>query len=368
MIKKALRFIFCCITFAAGFFLMAWGLGRVFTRLDEFIVREKVMHFAKNRDAYDTLFLGSSRVYHQISPAIFDAMAREGGTPTRSFNFGMDGLFPPEDSYLFEHILSLRPKNLRWVFVEVSMFLPDWSEKNSESPRAIYWHDWTRTSMAVREVLQGAKKFEWRKRKERWENWMASLDRCEMHIRMFAQKVTGLGGGGRILRDFLKGKQSKGAIGLGDLQDGYVPLGAPKKATETEFRYDEQYAKRIKKPVQYRPVSPIGQENFDRLLGEIRKAGATPVLVVSPAMSLTFFVPREPASEIYLDFADVYTWAGLYRKEHFVDAGHLSTQGAEIYTRYVTEKWLEAIRSSTSQRVAPAASVTSTLDAQARTP
>jgi hypothetical protein len=38
--------------------------------------------------------------------------------PTHSFNFGIGGMYLPETAYLLEQILNLKPRNLRWVFIE----------------------------------------------------------------------------------------------------------------------------------------------------------------------------------------------------------------------------------------------------------
>ena len=59
-------------------------------------VAEKLSFFAEHKDEFDTIFLGSSRFYYAISPKNFDRLTRENGAPTRSFNFGIDGMNPPE--------------------------------------------------------------------------------------------------------------------------------------------------------------------------------------------------------------------------------------------------------------------------------
>ncbi|PYL65067.1 MAG: hypothetical protein DMF20_09405 [Verrucomicrobia bacterium] len=51
-------------------------------------VSQKFRFFAAHKDEFDTLFIGSSRIYFQISPAIFDRVTGESGLPTHSFNFG----------------------------------------------------------------------------------------------------------------------------------------------------------------------------------------------------------------------------------------------------------------------------------------
>ena len=73
---------------------------------------EKLAHFAAHKDEYDTLFIGSSRTFRQILPSLFDPLMAAGGQPARSFNFGLDGMFSPEDAYVAEKIFALHPSRL----------------------------------------------------------------------------------------------------------------------------------------------------------------------------------------------------------------------------------------------------------------
>ena len=367
--KRIFASLLSVCAFVAGLLLTAWLVRCLFPLFDDFVVHQKMVHLKQHIDEYDTLFLGSSRVYHQISPAIFDQATREAGIPTKSLNIGVDALFPPEDSYIAEYVASLRPKNLRWVFVEVSMFLPDWAEKNSDSPRAVYWHDWKRTSMAARDVLQHTKPFEWKKRKKRWKSWQQGVQRAGMQVEMFGRRMTNLGRGGGLIEKLLNAKKSKPIQGFGPAKDGYAPLAtSEEKAAVALSNYDKLMATREQNPVEYKALSPVGQENLDRVLKAVRETGATPVLVVSPVLTRMAFVPRNPAKELYLDFADVHTWPELYRKENLYDIGHLSKPGAELYTRYIAESWLAAYGPKKPESAGAVMPTTSTLDARALTP
>ena len=115
-------------------------------------VSQKFRFFAAHKDEFDTLFIGSSRVYFQISPAIFDRVTRESGMPTHSFNFGIGGMYLPETAYLLEQILKLKPRNLRWVFIEYDELQTKWSPENQTSRRALYWADWKRVPLLLRKL------------------------------------------------------------------------------------------------------------------------------------------------------------------------------------------------------------------------
>src|SRR5690348_6244876 len=125
-------------------------------------VSQKFRFFAAHKDEFDTLFIGSSRIYFQISPAIFDRVTRERGLPTHSFNFGIGGMYLPETSYLLEQILNLKPRNLSWVFIEYDELQTKWSPANQTSRRALYWADWIRVSLLLRKLTDAGTDSLWR--------------------------------------------------------------------------------------------------------------------------------------------------------------------------------------------------------------
>ena len=91
-------------------------------------LREKWDFWRKHKDEFDTVFIGTSRTFRGINPARFDELTKAAGKPTHSFNFGVDAMLPPEDAYVADYILRDPPKNLRWVFLELGMFLEDFEE------------------------------------------------------------------------------------------------------------------------------------------------------------------------------------------------------------------------------------------------
>src|SRR5688572_9516465 len=64
-------------------------------------IYQKYLHFARHRADYDVLVIGSSRIYHSFIPAQFDLRVAAGcGLNVRSFNFGYDGMSPPETFFV----------------------------------------------------------------------------------------------------------------------------------------------------------------------------------------------------------------------------------------------------------------------------
>ena len=218
----ALALIFSVALFGTGLFL---ANIRPFAAVGT--VREKFAYFAAHKDDYSALFLGSSRVYRGILPSLFDELTASQGAPTRSFNFGIDGMFPPEDAAVFEQIVALRPKNLRWVFIESSMFLLDFEGRDPESIRAVYWHDWPRTRLVCAELFRGKKgTLSWRKLffgNER-ERERGSL--VLAHARAFVMRALNLGRATTLFASWTKGRTQPLEKVLGQNLDGFYPMAA----------------------------------------------------------------------------------------------------------------------------------------------
>jgi hypothetical protein len=119
-VNKQLTYRFFCVALGLGALLVTSLVYRALLpqSLPEGVA-EKLEFFAKHKDEFDTLFLGSSRFYYAISPETFDRITRENGVPTRTFNFGIDGMNPPENFYVLDQILKTEPRSLKRIFVEV---------------------------------------------------------------------------------------------------------------------------------------------------------------------------------------------------------------------------------------------------------
>ena len=153
-------------------------------------VAEKLDFFAKHKDEFDTLFLGSSRFYHAVSPEAFDQITRENGVPTRSFNFGIDGMNPPENFYVLEQILKTEPRSLKWIFVEVDNIETKSHLKILGTHRLLYWHDWRRTALTLKKALNPRPDTKWYQRLNRL--WTARRELI-LHLGLFEKQFTNVG-------------------------------------------------------------------------------------------------------------------------------------------------------------------------------
>src|SRR5947207_705973 len=136
-----------------AFILTCVGLNAYLPFPEIDVVSLKLRFFQQHRDDFDTVFIGSSRIRHQISPAIFDRTMRSAGFLTRTFNFGVNAMVPPEDGYVLERLLHGRPRHLRWVFIELDELQTKRIPATEGTRRSLYWHDPKRTSLVLRAIL-----------------------------------------------------------------------------------------------------------------------------------------------------------------------------------------------------------------------
>ncbi len=77
--------------------------------------------FQEHKDDYDIIFSGSSRIYHGISPKLFDQIGAAHGQHWHSFNLSKDSMAQPKCLSLVRQVVALRPRRLRYVFLELQI-------------------------------------------------------------------------------------------------------------------------------------------------------------------------------------------------------------------------------------------------------
>ena len=216
---------------ATAFLLSCIGLRAIlpFPEIDGG-VSQKFRFFAAHKDEFDTLFIGSSRVYFQISPAIFDRVTRESGMPTHSFNFGVGGMYLPETAYLLEQILNLKPRNLKWVFIEYDELQTKWSPENQSSRRALYWADWKRVSLLLRKLTDAGTDPLWLSNPAklrdiilRQNDEKSTRSLLTFYVTQVERNYTNISRAADVLDHFLsRDTKERRASYLGAASDGYV--------------------------------------------------------------------------------------------------------------------------------------------------
>lgn len=307
-------------------------------------VGPKVTYFRAHGDEYDTLFVGSSRINHQVIPQQFDEVTRAAGVPTKSFNAGIAGMRPPEDTYYFEQLVANRPKNLRWVFIEVNDVRPrmDWNVRGTM--RAQYWHDPTRLSLMLRRLSSrgNAKQLPLAMR---WHYLSENLEEAVQHVDFFVREMSNFGKGDFLSDRLISAPDYEKTLSqyLGPGLRGFIETGRGETLIPS---YKEQFyrerADRMEKPAERDATDLISQENLERMIALTEQLGATPILIIPPVTIKRVFYPSPERVQktLVLDFDDPVKYPVLYDDAHRLDPDHLNTAGAHEFTRLLAEHWL----------------------------
>jgi hypothetical protein len=314
-------------------------------------VSQKFRFFAAHKEEFDTLFLGSSRVYFQISPAIFDRVTRERGLPTHSFNFGIGGMYLPETSYLLEQILSLKPRNLKWVFIEYDELQTKWSPENQTSRRALYWVDLKRVSLLLRKLtdsgtnsirLPNPAKLRDVVLRQKDEKDTRSL--LAFYGTQFEKNYTNVARAADVLEHFLsRDTKERRARYLGVASDGYV--SRPNRMSLHRVAAYERELAAAMAQTDAHPLSPYAEDAYRQCAQEVRKIGALPIFLITPSTTqINLATESAGLTGVVMAFNNPRNYPSLYRSSVRRDAQHLTKSGAEEFTRIVAMNFVELAR------------------------
>ena len=101
-----------------GFALLLSGAVSVHSQDVDRIAR-KLNWCKAHKDDFDIIFVGSSRVFHGLSPRIFDQETRASGQHWRSFNLGMDKMGMAQSAAIIRELVATGPRRLKYVFFEL---------------------------------------------------------------------------------------------------------------------------------------------------------------------------------------------------------------------------------------------------------
>jgi hypothetical protein len=314
-------------------------------------VSQKFRFFAAHKDEFDTLFIGSSRIYFQISPAIFDRVTHESGLPTRSFNFGIGGMYLPETAYLLEQILNLKPRNLRWVFIEYDELQTKWSPENQTSRRALYWADWKRVSLLLRKLTDAGTDPFWLPNPTKLRDIVLgqndeknTRNLLTFYAGQFEKNYANIARGTDVLDYFLsRDTKERRASYLGAASDGYVTR--PNRMSPSQAAAYERGLAAAMAQANTSPLSAYAVESYRQCAQEVRKIGALPIFLITPSTTeINVAVESTRRPGVVMAFNDPRAYPNLYRSDTRRDGQHLTRSGAEEFTRIVAANFVALAR------------------------
>ncbi len=302
-------------------------------------VAAKLRFFSKHKDEFDTVIVGTSRLYYSASPEIFDATTRENGLPTRSFNFGIDGMHPPENFYVLEQILKTKPRNLKWVLLELGDIQTKW-DNILGTQRVVYWHDWPRTALTLKKAFNPRGNANWLIKLTRL--WLARRDFIS-NLALFGKQFANVGRAADFLPSAERERFAEAASELGPHGDGYRFAGDAMSA-ERAASFEQRLAQEVSAATQ-KYLDPATENGYRDAAEEIRTAGAAPIFVVTPIIFQTTSRFRQsPPPAPIIAFNDARKYPTFYDVKFRIDDGHLTRPAAENLARVLAQEFVRRAR------------------------
>lgn len=331
------------LAFAGGFALVCAALTRLVAPVAAG-ASERADWLRERGAAFDTVFVGSSRTFHQLIPADFDRTMAELGIPVRSFNLGTPGMKPPEDAYVIGRALRGREAPLRFLVVECNPIHLDIQPEERGTTRAVYWHDvprlwalwqrvWARPALAPEANLGPA---------------VVSNNLVEFagHLGPWLWNAARVGRGAHLLERAVAERRRGGSEKsvVGPLGDGFFPreYREPFHGEELES-YRSALAATVNEEgsrIHYGDVA--SQREIARKVALAERLGTRLVLVAPPILG-GVFAPLPESGALFLDFSDPRRFPELFVPEHRNDGGHLNRAGSELYTRLLARRLAAAL-------------------------
>lgn len=332
----------CVLAFVVSFAAAsAWHRGASgFPEVPE--LSAKRGHWMAAHDEFDTVFIGSSRTFHHIDPESFADGVAEAGLPRpQGYNAGADLMFPPESFRWLRELLSARPKNLKWVFLEYAGIRGkgEFGEGFETSARGAWWHDARHTRLAIEHVWAD----------ERLP-LLEKLDETAEHVSLFARVMSGTGLAGERVSRVLLPPEEENPLGF-DAATGfsaYADQDMPPADTEG---YRKQLADRLAAaPPALRGIPADLRSELKVLVNEVRAAGAELVLIEPPA-GIPLSRPMKALPDVlHLGYTAVERNTRWYQPETRRDGGHLKGTAAREFSRQLGADFAALIKQQAAEK------------------
>ena len=283
--------------------------------------------------AYNTYFVGSSRMYRHIQPSLFDSL---NNGKTRSFNLSYSGTKPPETYHFLKHFIEECSDDTKYIFLELSM-ISNLTEVNRNSLRAMYCVDFPTYRIAFVACLQN-KRYE-----AAWNYTISYLSRvCKMGMLTSIWQFDG---------------KTHYPQALGWRDDGFYSLEDEKAdfgTTDSTFikRLDNFFAdtttltkryettvKEYKKNKSFLPAAPANVAHIQRLIQQAKRKNIHLILVLQPRnpglLSLYNTIPNTHK----IDLCNPVKYPEFYWAKYSFDVGHFNGEGAELFTRALVDEF-----------------------------
>jgi hypothetical protein len=308
------------------------------------LIHKKRVYLVENKEKFNTLFIGSSRIYRQIIPRVFDDSTA--GMGIKSFNFGVNWLFAPESFYLLDQLEKSDKLKFRYVFIELSK-IRSVDYHNLHTTRIKYWYNFTYFEFALKAVLFSN------------VSLLEKISTILVHTISYLDYLLNLGYMTEAFDFRSRNHPPLDYTELGKSRDGFYPYGESNttegeegdpvnKRHENFLKDTTVLARRIKyshtqfkkfreSPELLEKYNKYYTDEINRLIMDAQAKGTFLIFIVSPRIDYKQYNEIIPIYHKILpghaiEISDASRYPQLYHAKYSNDETHLNTEGAAIYT------------------------------------
>ncbi len=297
-------------------------------------------------DPFDVVFLGSSRIYHGVRPAIFDARMAERGYSVHSFNLGVTGQKIDGAFGTLSSLKASKPRGLRYVFIDPERISLMLAPASRAMRGLVYAHDVGSSKLLLDYI--------WNSELETEEK----LERTNEILKACAYDTANVGRG-LLWLDKLLGRapaEDRIAFRVGPSADGWRSKDhQPKPGSARAHRqflaelgpWHAVVNSLARTEPGTQPLDPNALPLITRLADFTRELGAEPIFFISPT---TYYqgqlIGAHEAGHIdtLFRFNDPEAYPELYEPAARWEAAHLAAEGAERFSLRLADRfadWLD---------------------------
>lgn len=296
---------------------------------------------------YNTFFIGSSRIYRQVNPMVFDSISKT----TNSFNLGFAATFNPETYYLLNGLLKDDDFKVRNLVVEMQPLIRI-SKVNNHTRKVKYFMNFRMFKFVFKHFFNSPN-----------YSLKAKIKTLKAYFISYGENLFNIG----LLKDSIEyfrrngDFESKGEYyRLGHSKRGFLSLQEqlmlyPNNHLQervNEFKADSSQSiirKKIlinsKADSSNFKLNSVHNDYVHKLIKIAGEKNIHIVFVLPPKLSRLSFKQVYPIfkklpQKNKIDLLDPMKYPEFYKEENSFDIGHLNDNGSEIFTKSLAQKFV----------------------------
>jgi hypothetical protein len=232
---------------------------------------------------------------------------------------------------------------LKWVLLELGEVRARWFPILG-TRRAVYWHDWPRTELTLKQALNPRGNANWFVQITRL--WVARRDLAS-NLALFGKQFANVGRVADLLPAAEQERFADAALELGPDRDGFRYAGDAMSA-ERAVSYQRLLAQEIS-TARPKILDPATQQGYSEAAAIIRAAGAKPIFVITPTIFQSPLQFTQSAPAPVIAFNDARKFPEYYEPNSRIDDSHLTREEGQHFTVVLAQEFVRIIKSSSKQ-------------------